>query len=168
MFDVIEADPQNPAPAGFAPAHLLAEAAGDQPAAPGAAPAAAAAPAAPAGDPAREAAELIEFARSLLLPMYPQLATVYTPEVCKRLGEAGAPVLAKYGLTLGGLFDRWAPEIGFAIVALPLVRPTIDAMRADNGKAAEPAAAAVPAPVEVKPAADASPIDRFPGLNAGS
>lgn len=168
MFDVVEPDQR---PAAITPAHILAEAAADTGAAAAAQPGAAPIAAQPAADPAKEAAELIEFARSLLLPLYPRLEAVYTPEVCGRLGAAAGPLMAKYGLTLGGLFDRWAPEIGFAIVALPLVRPTIEAIRADRGQAdgKPPAAADVPHPVDVAPPAPGVDLsERFPGLNAGS
>lgn len=171
MFDVAEPDPK---PAAITPAHILAEAAADTGAAAAAQPGASPIAEQPAVDPAKEAADLIEFARSLLLPLYPRLEAVYTPEVCGRLGAAAGPLMAKYGLTLGGLFDRWAPEIGFAIVALPLVRPTIEAIRGPGtaGAAVEvktpaPGADAGPArviepPAEVKP----SPLESFAhGLN---
>lgn len=162
-------------PATITPAHILAEAAADVAATAGAAQPGADQPAAqqPVADPAKEAADLIQFARSLLLPLYPRLESVYTPDVCARLGAAAGPLLAKYGLTLGGIFDRWAPEIGFCIVALPLVRPTIEAMRPEPEPEPKPAGATAAQPSAavtaeaVKPAAD-SPMAQFPGLNGAT
>lgn len=160
MIDLIE--PDKPAAASITPAHILAEAAADTPAAPGAP--AAAAPAAPAAvvDPHAEAVDLIEFANALILPLYPSLKTVYTAEVRARLAAVSAPLLAKYGLSLGKL----GPEIGFLLAVVPLIQPTIAAIRADRAAAAgAPAAPAVPAAAgAVEEPGAVKLTERFPGL----
>lgn len=107
-------------------------------------------------DPSKEARELIEFAAGLFFPLSPSLATVYTDEVRERLAEKGAPVLKKYGLNLSALFGRWDAEIGFAIVAVPLIAPTIEAIRADRQAAARPAPPGVPVPDPSAAADDAA------------
>lgn len=161
---------------------LLAAAAADTATAENAAQSGAAAPAAsaapqPVKDPKAEAADLLQFAGGLLFPLYPSLAKVYTPEVIDRLATASAPLLTKYGVNLEAVFGRFGPEIGFAIVAVPLIAPTVAAIRADRKQLeaaavapAAPAPAAQPAP-EPMPLRPAAPVktsldQKFPGLNA--
>jgi len=151
-------------------ADLLAAAAADLAAADNAAAAAAgvvstepATPAATAGD---DAKDLIEFAFSLFEPIYPSLAKVYKPETRARLAASAAPLLTKYNVNLGKL----GPEIMFAVNVVPLIAPTIQAIRADRAAVAAetPAAAVVPAaPVEPQSPA-VSPLSGFPGVAIGS
>jgi len=159
MFDVAEAD--KPA-ASITPAHILADAAADAPAVPGAA-AAPAAAAPVAVDPHAEAVDLIEFANALLLPLYPSLAGVYTADVRARLAAVSAPLMAKYGMSLG----RMGPEIGFLLAVVPLIQPTIAAIRADRAAAAGAPAAPVIVKTEVaQDAGTAKLTEKFPGLDA--
>lgn len=159
---------------------LLAAAAADTATAEHAAQPSATAPAAapqPVKDPKAEAADLLQFAGGLLFPLYPSLAKVYTPEVIDRLASSAAPLLTKYGVNLEAVFGRFGPEIGFAIVAVPLIAPTVAAIRADRAELqaaaaapAAPAPAAQPAP-EPMPLRPAAPVktsldQKFPGLNA--
>lgn len=158
MIELIEAD--KPA-ASITPPHILAEAAADTPAAPGAP--AAAAPAAPAAvvDPHAEAVDLIEFANALLLPLYPSLAGVYTADVRARLAAVSAPLMAKYGMNLG----RMGPEIGFLLAVVPLIQPTIAAIRADRAAAAgQPAGSTLPVDPLAKPNLESGLTEKFPGL----
>lgn len=83
-------------------------------------------------DPASEAADLIRFAVALFVPLYPSLQAVYHDAAQAKLAQAAGPVMAKYGLTMGGLFEKWGPEIQLAIVGVPLAIETGKAMRADN------------------------------------
>lgn len=83
-------------------------------------------------DPANEAKELIAFAVELFTPIYPVIAGIYTPERQARLAAATVPLLDKYGFSLGGFFEKWGPEIGFAIVAGPMIRETVIAIKADS------------------------------------
>lgn len=114
-------------------AQLAAEAAAvDAETAPPTLPPAGAEPPALAVDPVAEAADLIRFAVALFVPLYPSLAAVYTEPAQGRLAQAAGPVMAKYGWTMGGLFEKWGPEINLAIVGIPLAIETSKAIRADT------------------------------------
>lgn len=95
------------------------------------APGAGAAVGPPPCDPLAEARDLIKFTVTLLSPLYPSIARIYTDATQERLAVVTGPLMAKYGLTLAGLFEKWGPEINFAIVALPLAMETAKGMRAD-------------------------------------
>lgn len=100
----------------------------------------------PAGmtDYAAEAQGLIDFVFHGVSPVYPSIAPIYPPEVRARLAATAAPLMEKYNLTLGAIFEKWAKEIAFGMVALPLIAPTVQAIRADRAaarKAAEEAEA---------------------------
>lgn len=82
-------------------------------------------------DIAAEVAALIQTAAGILTPAFPSLGTIYTPETCKRLGDAAAPVMEKYGVSVGGLFDRWGAEITLAAVAFPVVIATVQGVKGD-------------------------------------
>lgn len=117
-------------------------------------------PAAPAVDHAAEAAQLVEFVAGTLGGFYPRTGGVLDAPRRKLLADAWAPVLAKYGLSMAGLFGRWGPEIGAAFATLPLVVPVLDAIKADreDRRRAEAAAAAAPgAPVQA-PAGPPDPL----------
>jgi hypothetical protein len=105
-------------------------------------------------DRAAEATDLVEFCSTLLFPLWPRLETVYLPAVRARLAGAAVPLMAKYDFSLSDFFKAWMPEIGFAMVAVPLVTPTLQAIRADRAErkasevsAAKPAATPEPSPV---------------------
>jgi hypothetical protein len=109
------------------------------------------APGAP--DFAVEARGCVDLFCSIMFPLYPSLEAVYTPEARARVVAALAPVLAKHQFTLAALFGKWGPEINLAFVALPLVNPSIDAIKADRAaRAAERAKekAAAPSPATVQ------------------
>lgn len=82
-------------------------------------------------DVAAEVATLLETVAGILTPAFPCLASIYNTATCRRLGEASAPVLDKYGLSVGGLFERWGAEITFAAVAFPVVAATVQGVKAD-------------------------------------
>lgn len=95
--------------------------------------AAGAAPAAePTLSPIEEARGVIDLAVSLAVPFYSSLDAIYTDDARDRLARAAAPLLAKYGISIGSLFARWKEEIDFAFVALPLVLQTLQAIKAEN------------------------------------
>jgi hypothetical protein len=83
-------------------------------------------------DASTEARELIRFATALFFPLYPSLARIYTEPRQEQLAVVSAPLMAKYGLSLGAIFERWGAEINFALVALPLAGETVKAIKADN------------------------------------
>jgi len=138
MIDFMNAEPA-PAPAGIVDASIMAAAAADTGTAtgqdaPGAAPGAA-----PILDYGKEAADLVEFANAIYTPLWPSLSTVYTDEVRSKIAAAVAPVLQKYGFSLGDFFGKWAPEIGLAVTLAPLIPPTLAAIRADRAVRENPA-----------------------------
>lgn len=83
-----------------------------------------------------QAVDLIEFAYALTSPWWPALENVYPPAVRKRLAAVTGPLMRKYGFNL----DDFGPELGFAIVALPLVGPTVQAIKAGGPSSPPPAA----------------------------
>lgn len=83
-------------------------------------------------DASQEAREVIRFAATLFFPLYPSLERVYTEQRQEQLAQVSAPLMQKYGLSLGTLFERWGAEINFALVAVPLVGETVKAVKADN------------------------------------
>lgn len=82
--------------------------------------------------PEDEARDLIQFGLSLFAPLYPSLERIYTPDKQARLAAVTGPLMAKYNLSLGAIFEKWGPEINFAIVALPLAAETAKAVKAEN------------------------------------
>lgn len=82
-------------------------------------------------DVAAEIAALLQTVAGILTPAFPCLAEIYTEPTCQRLGGAAAPVLEKYGLSVGGLFERWGAEITLAAVAFPVAIATAKGIKAD-------------------------------------
>lgn len=78
-----------------------------------------------------EIAALLQTVAGILTPAFPCLAEIYTEPTCQRLGGAAAPVMDKYGLSVGGLFDRWGAEITLAAVAFPVAVATAKGIKAD-------------------------------------
>lgn len=115
----------------------------------------AAAPDAAAADVPAEVAALLQTVAAMLTPAFPCLAEIYTVETCRKLGEAAAPVLNKYGLSVGGLFEQWGAEITLASVALPVGAATWAGVKADIAARRAPAVAAPVPPA--KPAAPTPP-----------
>ncbi|KRB70489.1 hypothetical protein [Noviherbaspirillum sp. Root189] len=91
-------------------------------------------------DPATEAREVIRFATTLFFPLYPSLERVYTEARQEQLAMVSAPLMQKYGLSMGTIFERWGAEINFALVALPLAKETAAAVKHDNQQRKEAAA----------------------------
>jgi hypothetical protein len=79
-----------------------------------------------------EASEIVELAFDGLSPIWPSLAHVYTPEVRGKIAQRAAPLMEKYGLTFGGMLEKWGAEIMFAVTVVPLIAPTAKAIAADN------------------------------------
>lgn len=119
-------------------------------AAPAAAPDADAPP--PADVPA-EVAALVKMVAGMLTPAFPCLAEIYNEATCQQLGAAAAPVMDKYGLSVGGLFDRWGAEITLAAVALPVGLATMKGVKADIAARNQPVKVAAPAPDKVSASA---------------
>lgn len=89
------------------------------------------APEAAAPDVPAEVAALLQTVSGLFSPLFPCLASIYTPDTCRRLGDAAAPVMEKYGWSVGGLFERWGAEITLAATAFPVAMATWQGVKAD-------------------------------------
>lgn len=125
----------------------------------------------PALSPIEEARGLVDLAVTIAAPIFPSLERVYTDDARDRLARVAAPLLAKYGMSVSGIFTRWKEEIDFAFVALPLVLQTVQAIKADraakeqeqkDAEAAKKGGAKVAAPVQlVAPEAVATSVSVF-------
>jgi hypothetical protein len=158
------------------PADIRAEAHADNPdPAPAGASSSSSAPSIePPIDYAAEAKDLVEFAYAMVQPLYPSLDQVYTAEARSRISSAAAPLMAKYSFNLG----RLGPELAFAVTVLPLVAPTMQAIRHDRQQqkqaaqaastssspitSSSPAAGSAAAANDAGPGGE-SPLGRFPG-----
>jgi hypothetical protein len=118
------ADPQ-------AAALLGAAAALDQQAAPPEIDPATGQPPAPV-DYAGEAGMLIGFAVTTAATFWPSVKEVWTDANQKAVAAAAAPVMEKYGFTLGDFMGAYKEEIGLLFVAGPLILKTIDAVEKDK------------------------------------
>ncbi len=87
-------------------------------------------------------------------PFFPSVPKVWTAEKQAAVAAAAAPVMEKYGFTLGDFMGAYKEEIALLFVAGPLVLETIDGIKADRAAKAKPAA----------PAADLGSPDAYPPL----
>jgi hypothetical protein len=79
---------------------------------------------------------------------------VWTAEKQAAVAAAAAPVMEKYGFTLGDFMGAYKEEIALLFVAGPVILETIDGIRADRAAKGKPAA----------PAADPGNPDAYPPL----
>lgn len=97
-------------------------------------------------DYAGEAAMLIGFAVTTAGTFWPSVKEVWTDANQKAVAAAAAPVMEKYGFTLGDFMGQYKEEIGLLFVAGPLILKTVDAVEKDKRAALDakrrPAAAA--------------------------
>lgn len=98
------------------------------------------APVAPV-DFASEAAMLVSTVVLIAAPFYPSVKRIWTPEKQTAVASALAPVMEKYGFSMGDFMGAWKEEIALAFVAGPLVLETIDGIKADRAAAKKAAAA---------------------------
>ena len=89
----------------------------------------------PAIDPAATWATIPKLFGSLLQIAMPELAGVYTDEACHAWGGAFHEVAKKHNWDAVGTMTRWAPEIGLVFASVPLVLPTVQAIRARRAEA---------------------------------
>lgn len=71
--------------------------------------------------------------------IFPFIAPIYTDDVQGRLAAVTAPLMKKYGITAGGLFDSYKEEIAFGMVAVPLTIATVQAFKAQRPESAQEA-----------------------------
>lgn len=98
----------------------------------------------PRVSPGQELAGMLQALAMVVRPVLPSVAAIYTPETCAGIGAAIDPVCAKYGWLQGGF--QWGAELQAAIVVVPTVIATSEAIRHDvaalkAAKAAKEAAA---------------------------
>lgn len=143
-------------------AQIEAEAAAITPAA-SAIPGQETAPAEPPVDYMTDAQGIVDMGAAALGAWYPRTEPVLNDAARKKLAEAAAPVMEKYGLTLGALFGRWGAEINLAFALVSLGVPIAKAISADRAeqKAAQLAATGqAPAPLPIEKAGLQPVIDR--------
>lgn len=78
-----------------------------------------------------EALGLINFAAALFIPLFPSLEPIYTEPTRENLANVSAPLMEKYGWSMGSFFEKWGAEINFAMLAIPLSIATYRAIEAD-------------------------------------
>lgn len=116
--------------------------------APGAPIAVAGEPAAPPGAPgvldaAAACAEIPAAFGSVLCMALPELRDAYSPENCHRWGEAFAKVAKKHGWDIAAIIG---PYLGLALATVPMLVPTVLAVRARRAAPAPAASPASPVP----------------------
>lgn len=94
---------------------------------------------APPVDYLTDARGVADIAAESLGALYPSTVNVLTEEKRAKFAAALAPVMEKYGLTLGVVFGRWGAEIQLIFVTATFAVPLTKAIQAD--RAAERAAA---------------------------
>lgn len=94
---------------------------------------AAPAPAAPAApiDYHAEATGIVELAATMFFPLFPSLEAIYTDDARSRIAAAAAPLMQKYGCSLGVI----GPELAFILTIAPFIPATIRAVKHDNAQA---------------------------------
>lgn len=96
-------------------------------------------------DYAAESAMLLRALVGIAAPFFPSVAKIWTDDKQRAVAAAAAPVMEKYGFTLGDFMAGWREEITLAVVAGPVILETIDGIKADRAaKAKGPTAAAAP------------------------
>lgn len=104
-----------------------------------------------------EARGLIDIGAELLAGVGPRTEAALTEERRAKIATAAGPLMQKYGLSLGVVFERWGPEINFLFALVVVGKPIAAAIQADRAeaKAAEEAATVRnPDPQPARPAVD--------------
>lgn len=106
-----------------------------------------------------EARGLIDIGAELLGGVGPRTEAALTEERRAKIAAAAGPLMQKYGLSLGVVFERWGPEINFLFALVVVGKPVLLAVQADReeAKAAEQAKAVAqrdPDPQPARPAVD--------------
>lgn len=112
------------------------------------------APAALAVDHVAEAKAVIDMGAELLGMVGPKTESALTEDRRQKIANAAGPLMAKYGLTLGVLFERWGAEINFLFALVVVGKPIAAAVISDlddqkvDEKRENAAQRPAPAPVE--------------------
>ena len=91
-----------------------------------------------------DARGIVDIAAESLAAFYPSTAPILDEGKRGKIAGALAPVMEKYGFSLGGFMARFGPEINLAFVLAPVSLALAGAIRADRAAAkaekGEPAA----------------------------
>jgi hypothetical protein len=67
----------------------------------------------------------------------PELKNVYTEPACMQWGGAMSQVAAKHGWDAQETMAKWGPEIALAMASLPLIAPTVAAIKKKRAEGPE-------------------------------
>lgn len=102
----------------------------------------------------------------ILAMAMPELGAVYTPDACQQWGQGMAAVADKYGWDAAESIGRWTPEFSLLVASVPLIVPTVRAVKArkaiSDATAKEMRLNGVAAP-ENEPEQPSNPMDLPPG-----
>lgn len=79
-----------------------------------------------------EAAMLLNLGVTMAGQFWPCVPAIWTKDKQTAVAAAAAPVMEKYGFTLGDFMGAYKEEIGLLFVAGPLVLQTLDAVKAEK------------------------------------
>lgn len=82
-----------------------------------------------------EAAMLLKALVGIAAPFFPSVPKIWTDDKQAAVAAAAAPVMEKYGFTLGSFMGDYGAELTLLIVAGPVVLETIDGIKADRAEA---------------------------------
>lgn len=88
-------------------------------------------------DPAIAWAQLPMMLGGILAMAMPELKNVYTEPACMQWGGAMSQVAEKYGWDAQETMSRFGPEIALTIASLPLIIPTVSAIKKKRAEAAK-------------------------------
>ena len=94
-----------------------------------------------------EAAMLLSTLVLIAGPFFPSVPKVWTKDKQAAVAAAAAPVMVKYGFTLGDFMGAYKEEIALLLVAGPVILETIDGIKADRAAGKAPEGAAEPDPM---------------------
>jgi len=89
----------------------------------------------PVIDPAHAWGQLAMMAGGILGLALPELKSVYTEDACLAWGGGMAAVADKYGWEAGETAAKWAPECMLLMTSIPLIVPTVQAIRSRQAAA---------------------------------
>lgn len=99
----------------------------------------------PPPDPAAELEPLLMIVRTVVVKLRPSLSRVWTEPAMRDIAQAVPPVLEKYGLTVGGIFAAFGPELALAAAVGPVAWGTFEVVRSE--RAVDVPATSAPSPI---------------------
>lgn len=99
----------------------------------------------PPPDPARELEPVLMVLRTVVVKLRPSLEPVWSEGAMRDISRAIPPVLDKYGLTVGGIFAAFGPELALAAAVGPVAWGTWQTLAAE--RAVDVNAKPAPAPI---------------------